>query len=113
MVKPTISSIARAFALSVALALVAGSAAGCVVRPVRPAVTVKATKAPPPHRHQVVVAGPSPRHVWVPGYHVWKRGRWVWVSGAWKLPPRGKKVWIAPRYERRGGGWLFIAGYWR
>jgi len=79
--------------------------------PVVEAVVI--ASAPPPPRAEIIVAQPSPAHVWIKGYWVWREGRHFWVSGRWELPPRAGMVWVEPRWERRDHGYVFIAGCWR
>ena len=68
---------------------------------------------PPPLREEVIVARPSPAHVWIRGYWVWREGRHVWLAGHWERPPHPHAVWVAPRWERRREGYVFIEGCWR
>jgi len=69
--------------------------------------------APPPLRHEAVIARPGPRQVWVPGFWRWSGREYVWVSGAWQLPPGHHTRWVAGHYRtRRGGGWVYVPGRW-
>ncbi len=68
--------------------------------------------APPPPEREIIVARPSPSHVWVGGYWTWRAGKHVWISGQWNTPPRPNVVWVAPRWERRGHGYVFVFGCW-
>ena len=63
----------------------------------------------------MIVARPSPAHVWIGGYWGVHAGRRVWVSGRWDLPPRANVVWVSPRWERHRHrpGYVFRPGYWR
>ncbi len=70
-------------------------------------------EAPPPPPREVIIARPSPSHVWIGGYWGFEAGRRVWVPGRWDLPPRGGVVWVAPRWVRHGHGYVFIPGVWR
>ncbi len=72
-------------------------------------------EAPPPPEREVIVARPSPAHVWIGGYWGVHAGRRVWVSGRWDLPPRANVVWVSPRWERHRHrpGYVFRPGYWR
>jgi len=79
----------------------------------RSETTVVVEEAPPPPAREVIVARPSPAHVWIGGYWGFQAGRHVWISGRWDLPPRPNVVWIAPRWERRGHGYVFFPGSWR
>ena len=74
---------------------------------------VYVVQAPPPPRTEVIIARPSPQHVWVCGYWVWRGHRHEWVAGHWELPPRGVQVWVAPRWEHRPNGYVFVEGCWR
>jgi WXXGXW repeat (2 copies) len=70
-------------------------------------------EAPPPLREEkIIVARPSPAHVWVKGYWRWHDGRHVWVPGRWELPPHHGMVWVEPRWEHRGHGYVFVEGGW-
>ena len=67
---------------------------------------------PPPPREELVIARPSPAHVWIGGYWAWSGGRHTWIAGRWDLPPRPGSVWVEPRWERREHGYVFISGRW-
>jgi hypothetical protein len=69
-------------------------------------------EGPPALRHEVIVARPSPRHVWIAGYWRHDGHRYVWVSGRWVMPPRRDVIWIEPRWEFRSGGYFFVEGHW-
>ena len=70
------------------------------------------SEAPPPLRHEVVIARPSDHHVWVSGY--WHHGGpgWVWVSGRWVVPPRPHAYWVSAHYGHVSGGWRYVPGHW-
>lgn len=68
---------------------------------------------PPPPPREVIVARPSPRHVWIPGYYRWVGERYVWERGYWALPPRPRAVWVPGHWAHRRRGYVWIAGYWR
>lgn len=72
-------------------------------------------EAPPPPEREVIVARPSPAHVWIGGYWGFQAGKHVWISGRWDLPPRSNVVWVAPRWERHRHrhGYVFVPGCWR
>ena len=70
-------------------------------------------QAPPLPEREIIIARPSPAHVWIGGYWGWHAGRHVWVSGRWDLPPRAGVVWVAPRWVRHGHGYRFHSGGWR
>ena len=82
---------------------------------VSPAVagTIIVTQAPPALQEEVVLARPSPAHVWIPGYWSWRNNRYEWMAGHWEIPPRTDAVWAAPRYERLSdGSYRFYEGSW-
>jgi hypothetical protein len=81
--------------------------------PPPPAQEIVVEAAPPPPQTEVIIARPSPRHVWIGGYWAWHEGRHVWMAGHWDLPPREHAVWEAPRWEFRGGRYAFVPGRWR
>src|SRR6185312_14069874 len=62
--------------------------------------------APPPPRHEVIVASPGPDYVWVNGYWGGEPGHYSWVGGHWDRPPHRGSVWVSPNKspapERRG-----------
>jgi YXWGXW repeat-containing protein len=99
-----------------ALALVA-AIAGCYGRAygtagvVAPSAEVTIESAPPPMRHEVVVASPGPGFVWVAGYWDWDGATYLWVPGSWVTVDAGY-TWVRPRYVRRGGGWVYVRGYY-
>jgi hypothetical protein len=78
-----------------------------------PGGAVVVTQAPPPVQQEPVLAQPSSRHVWIPGYWTWRDSRYVWVAGRWEVPPRTDAVWIAPRWVSEGGAYRFYEGYWQ
>ena len=103
---------------------------GCVVEErhprraviVRPAVVVATPvigtevivkTAPPRVRTEVVIARPSPAHVWIAGAWVWSSSAWVWEKGRWELPPKPHAVWVPHRYVFRGGVHVYVHGGWR
>jgi hypothetical protein len=79
-----------------------------------PAVnTIIVTQAPPAMQQEVVLAQPSPQHVWLPGYWTWRNERYEWMAGHWELPPNSGSVWVAPRWEQEGNAFRFYEGYWK
>lgn len=88
------------FALSL---LVAGPAS---------AVRVVVRVAPPALRHEVIIARPGPRHVWIPGYWRWNGASHVWVGGEWRLPEAGYSRWVPGHWRRVPGGHEWIEGHW-
>src|ERR1035437_7734737 len=69
--------------------------------------TTVTTQAPPALQQEVVLAQPSPQHVWLPGYSTWRNDRYEWMAGHWELPPSTSTVWIAPRWEQQGNAYKF------
>ncbi len=69
--------------------------------------------APPPPRHDVLIASPGPRYVWTPGYYRWRHGAYVWVPGRYVVPPGPRVVWVPGYWAPRNGGYVWIRGYWR
>ncbi|HWB99406.1 MAG TPA: hypothetical protein VG672_22005 [Bryobacteraceae bacterium] len=96
----------RAFLLSAVFAL-------ATLVPAAPAAAVYVRVGPPRPVREVIVARPSPRHVWIPGYYAWNGGRYNWVRGYWAMPPRPRAVWVPGSWVHRRGGYVWIAGYWR
>jgi hypothetical protein len=74
--------------------------------------TVIVTQAPPALQQEVVLAQPSPHHVWLAGYWTWRDSRYEWMAGHWELPPSSGSVWVAPRWEQQGNAYKFTEGYW-
>ena len=75
--------------------------------------TVEIEVAPPPPQEEIIIAQPTPAHVWIRGYWVWQGGRHAWIGGRWELPPRPGCVWVEPRWEHRDRGYVFVSGTWR
>jgi len=71
------------------------------------------TQAPPAPPPQVVVAQPTPNHVWIPGYWTWRNERYEWMAGHWEVPPRAGAQWVNPRWENEGNAYRFFEGYWK
>jgi hypothetical protein len=74
--------------------------------------TTVITQAPPALQQEVVLAQPSPQHVWLPGYWTWRNNRYEWMAGHWELPPSSSTIWTAPRWEQQGNAYKFTEGYW-
>jgi hypothetical protein len=68
--------------------------------------------APPAPRHEVIVARPSPRHIWIPGCWRWQNDHHIWIAGRWELPPRERVVYVPARWEHRDDGYVFVDGQW-
>jgi hypothetical protein len=80
---------------------------------VMPAVsTIVVTQAPPTLQQEIVLAQPTPQHVWLAGYWSWRDSRYVWMAGRWELPPSSSAVWVGPRWEQQGNAYKFYEGYW-
>lgn len=77
-----------------------------------PVNTIVVTQAPPTLQQEVVLAQPTSRHVWLPGYWTWQNNRYEWMAGHWELPPTSTSVWVAPRWEQQGNAYRFYEGYW-
>jgi len=77
------------------------------------AQTVVRIGPPPSIRHEVIVAAPGPRYVWVPGYYRYRHHAYVWVPGRYAIPPHHYTVWVPGRWVPRSGGYVWIQGYWR
>ena len=74
--------------------------------------TMIVTQAPPALQQEVVLAQPSPQHVWLGGYWTWRNDRYEWMAGHWELPPSSSSAWVAPRWEQQGNAYKFTEGYW-
>ncbi len=74
--------------------------------------TTVVTDAPPALQPEVVLAQPSPRHLWLAGYWTWRNDRYEWMAGHWELPPSVSSQWVEPRWERQGNAYRFYEGYW-
>ncbi|MGC9451369.1 MAG: YXWGXW repeat-containing protein [Oceanipulchritudo sp.] len=70
------------------------------------------TQAPPVPPPEVVVAQPTPHHLWIPGYWTWRHERYEWMAGHWEVPPRPGAQWVNPRWENEGNAYRFFEGYW-
>jgi hypothetical protein len=74
--------------------------------------TTLVTQSPPALQPEIVLARPSPRHVWLAGYWTWRDERYEWMAGHWQLPPGSRSNWVAPRWESQGNAYKFTEGYW-
>jgi hypothetical protein len=74
--------------------------------------TTIVTEAPPVPQSEVVLAQPSPKHMWLAGYWTWRDARYEWMAGHWELPPSSRSVWVLPRWEQQGNAYRFYEGYW-
>ncbi len=102
----------RIAALAAALALVVGSAAGCMVTRHGHVAFV-----PPP---ALVVAGAiaataamtRPGYVWVDGHWDWVGDRWAWTDGEW-IAERPGFFWVQGAWIVDGGRrWAYRPGHW-
>ena len=91
-------------------AVVVGNTAYATQTPV--VSTTVVTQAPPTLQQEVVLAQPSPQHVWIAGYWTWRNEQYQWMAGNWVLPPNSGSVWVAPRWEKQGNAYKFSEGYW-
>jgi hypothetical protein len=90
-----------------------GVPANAIIAPSTPIVsTTIVTEAPPALQSEVVLAQPSPKHLWLAGYWTWRDQRYEWMAGHWELPPNSRSVWMVPRWEQRGNAYKFYEGYW-
>ena len=71
-----------------------------------------APDAPPAPRDDVIIARPSPGHIWMPGRWAW-HDRWAWEPGRWVLAPHPRAIWEPGTWEHRPHGWAWIGGRWR
>lgn len=93
--------------------VVVGNPAYVTNAAVTPAVsTIVVTQAPPALQQEIVLAQPTPQHVWLAGYWTWRDSRYEWMAGRWELPPSSGSVWVAPRWEQQGNAYKFYEGYW-
>jgi hypothetical protein len=93
---------------------VAGSAGTVIIANAPTAIsTSRVTTAPPALQSDVVLAQPSPSHVWVPGYWNLNGNKYDWVAGHWELPPYTAAVWVAPSWEQTGTVCRYTQGYWK
>ena len=58
--------------------------------------------APPPPRHEIIVARPYAEAVWAPGYYRYepRAAHYIWMPGAWRGPR--ERVVREDRREYRG-----------
>jgi hypothetical protein len=78
----------------------------------QPQSTIIVQQAPPAAQAEVVLARPSPDHMWVHGYWTWRDNQYEWMAGHWEIPPHAGSVWIAPHWEPENGAYRFYEGYW-
>jgi hypothetical protein len=94
-------------------AVVVANPGNVMFAPTAPAVSATiVTLAPPALQTEVILAQPSPRHVWLAGYWTWRNERYEWMAGHWQLPPNSNAVWVTPRWEQQGNAYRFTEGYW-
>ena len=93
--------------------VVLGNPAYGTTSAVMPAVnTIVIAQAPPALQQEIVLAQPTPQHVWLAGYWSWRDSRYQWMAGRWELPPSSSSVWVGPRWEQQGNAYKFYEGYW-
>lgn len=68
--------------------------------------------APPQPRKELIVARPSPNHVWIAGFWKWEGTKHVWVDGHW-VEGRPGYVWVPGHWKKVPVGWEWIEGHWR
>lgn len=73
---------------------------------------VYTTVAPPPLRHEVVVAAPGPGYAWIPGYWYWTGRDYVWSNGYWGRPPAPHQVWVRSGWVWHGDRYRYVPGRW-
>jgi WXXGXW repeat (2 copies) len=78
---------------------------------VEPVVYV--ARRPPAVRDEVIVARPSPEHVWIKGYWGSRNGEFEWIAGHWARPEPGFHAWVDGRWEHENRGWFFVEGHWK
>jgi WXXGXW repeat (2 copies) len=78
----------------------------------QPTNTIIVAQAPPAVQAEVVLARPSPDHMWIAGYWTWRDNRYEWMAGHWELPPHSNAVWVAPHWEPENGAYRYYEGYW-
>jgi len=91
-----------------------GNPANVTIATATPGVTTTIVNtAPPALQQDVVLAQPSPQHVWLAGYWTWQNNNgYRWVAGHWELPPSPGSIWVAPRWEQQGNAYKYYEGYW-
>jgi len=77
------------------------------------AAAVYVRVGPPAPMREVIVARPTPRHVWIPGYYRWSGVNYAWVPGYWTVPPRTRTVWVPGYWAHQRAGYVWMPGYWR
>lgn len=70
-------------------------------------------RRPPPAREEVIVARPSPEHLWIKGHWGLRNGEFEWIGGRWVRPEPGFHAWVDGRWEHDRRGWVFVEGHWR
>jgi hypothetical protein len=77
------------------------------------AAAVYVRVGPPAPVREVIVARPTPRSVWIPGYYRWSGVNYAWVAGYWTVPPRTRTVWVPGYWAHQRSGYVWMPGYWR
>lgn len=70
------------------------------------------TEAPPPRRHEVVIARPGPNHTYIRGDWHHTGDAWAWNDGRWAETPRRHARWVKPQYRHVKGGTRYTPGHW-
>ena len=110
---PPPNAVVMTTPVAVTTPVIVGNPAYVTTSAVTPVMgTVIVTQAPPALQQEIVLAQPSPQHVWLAGYWTWRDSRYQWMAGRWELPPNSGSVWIAPRWEQQGNAYKFYEGYW-
>lgn len=74
---------------------------------------VYVARRPPAVREEIVVARPSPEHVWIKGYWTLRAGEYEWIAGRWARPEPGFHSWVDGHWEHERRGWFFVDGHWK
>lgn len=67
---------------------------------------------PAPSAPEVIPAGPSEQHGWLPEYGTWQKSRCEWMAGHWETPPRCGATRVDPRWSPENGAYRFYEWYW-
>lgn len=67
---------------------------------------------PPPMVDEVIIAAPSSRHVWMPGYYSYNRGNYVFINGSYGIPPRGRTSYTQGSWQNTPRGYKRGRGHW-
>jgi len=67
---------------------------------------------PPLPPDEIIVAAPSPYHVWVPGYYTYTGGTYIWIQGSYQVPPRGRTRYVQGEWVKTPKGYKHGRGHW-